>query len=67
VLFMILAITFWAKWLWERYAWGKWAVGGYLALNVACFIFFFPVISGLFMPDSYWNSLRWLVHWVIYS
>ena len=67
VLFMILAITFWAKWLWERYAWGKWAVGGYLALNVACFIFFFPVISGLFMPDSYWNNLRWLVHWVIYS
>jgi len=64
VLFMVLAVTLWAQWLWKRYGWGKWAVAGYLAINVACFAFFFPVISGLPMSDGYWNTLRWLVGWV---
>ncbi|MGB2855812.1 MAG: glycosyltransferase family 39 protein, partial [Dehalococcoidia bacterium] len=64
VLFIILAVTFWIQWLWNRYRWGKWAVAGYLALNVVCFAFFFPVISGLPMTESYWDALRWMVSWV---
>jgi dolichyl-phosphate-mannose--protein O-mannosyl transferase len=63
VLFMILALTLWAEWLWRRYEWGKWAVAGYLVLNVACFAAFFPIISGLPMPDGYWNVVRWMVNW----
>ena len=64
VLFIILAVTLWIQWLWNRYRWGKWAVAGYLALNVVCFALFFPVISGLPMTESYWDALRWMVSWV---
>ncbi len=64
VLFIILAVTLWVEWLWGRYRWGKWAIASYLALNVACFVFLFPVISGLPMTEGYWDSLRWLVSWV---
>ena len=64
VLFMVLAVTLWAEWALVRHRWSKWVVGGYLLLNVACFAFFFPLISGLPMSDGYWNSLRWLVDWV---
>jgi predicted membrane-bound dolichyl-phosphate-mannose-protein mannosyltransferase len=64
VLFMILAVTLWIHWLWDRYKWGKWVVAGYLALNVICFSLFFPVISGLTMPNSYWDALRWMVSWI---
>jgi dolichyl-phosphate-mannose--protein O-mannosyl transferase len=65
LLFMILATTFWAHWLWDRFRWGKWAVSGYLALNVVCFAFFFPIISGLPMPNGYWDWLNWVREWVI--
>ena len=64
VLFMILATTFCIERLWNRYEWGKWAVAGYLALNVACFILFYTVISGLFMSQGYWDTMRWMVNWI---
>ena len=64
VLFMILAVVFWAEWLWKRYRWGWRPVAGYLALNVASFGFLFPVISGYPMSQGYWDSLRWVVDWV---
>jgi dolichyl-phosphate-mannose--protein O-mannosyl transferase len=64
VLFIILACTLLMNWLWCRYRWGKWAVAGYLILNVVCFILFFPVISGLAMTEGYWDALRWMVSWV---
>jgi len=64
VLFMILAAVFWIEWLWSRYRWGKWVALGYLLLNLACFVFFFPAISGYPMSNGYWDSLGWLVRWV---
>jgi hypothetical protein len=64
VLFLILAITLWSQWLWDKYKWGKWVVVGYLALNVACFALFFPVLSGLPMSQGYWHSMRWMVDWI---
>ncbi len=64
VLFMILAITLWIQWLWDKYKWGKWAVAGYLVLYVACFALFFPVISGLPMSQGYWHSMKWMVDWI---
>lgn len=67
VLFIILAAVLWIEWLWQRYKWGKWVVAGYLVLNVACFAFLFPAISGLPMTNGYWDSLKWLVQWLIYS
>jgi dolichyl-phosphate-mannose--protein O-mannosyl transferase len=64
VLFMILAVTLWIQWLWDKYKWGKWAVAGYLALNVVCFALFFPALSGLPMSQGYWHWMKWMVDWV---
>lgn len=64
VLFMILAVTLWIQWLWDKYKWGKWAVAGYLVLNVICFALFFPVLSGHPMSQGYWDAMRWMVNWV---
>lgn len=65
LLFVILAAVLWIEWLWTRFKWGKWVVYGYLTLNVACFIFFFPAISGLPMSNGYWDSLQWIINWII--
>ncbi len=67
VLFMILGITLCIEWLWNRYEWGKWAVAGYLALNVACFALFFPAISGLPMSNVYWEWLNGIRHWITWG
>jgi dolichyl-phosphate-mannose-protein mannosyltransferase len=64
VLFIILAITLWIQWLWDKYKWGKWVVAGYLVLNVICFALFFPVLSGLPMSQGYLHSLKWMVDWI---
>jgi len=64
VLFMILAITLCIERLLNRYEWSKWAIGGYLALNVACFALFFPAISGLPMANGYWEWLIWMRDWI---
>jgi dolichyl-phosphate-mannose--protein O-mannosyl transferase len=64
VLFMILAITLCIERLWNRYGWGKWAIAGYLALNVACFALFFPAISGLPMSNGYWEWLSGIRDWI---
>ena len=66
VLFMVLGATLCAQLMWRRFSWGKWAVAGYLLLNLACFALFFPFISGLTMPTGYWEALEWMVSWVIY-
>jgi dolichyl-phosphate-mannose--protein O-mannosyl transferase len=65
VLFLVLGLTLCAHLMWKRFGWGKWAVGGYLALNLACFAFFFPLISGLPMSGGYWDTLGWMVDWVV--
>jgi len=64
VLFMILAVTLWIQWLWDKYKWGKWVVAAYLLLNVICFALFFPVLSGLPMSQGYWHSMDWMLRWV---
>ncbi|UCC59785.1 MAG: glycosyltransferase family 39 protein [Dehalococcoidia bacterium] len=67
VLFLVLATTLWVHWLWDRFRWGKWAVSSYLTLNVVCFAFFYPIISGLPMANGYWDWLNWVREWVIYG
>lgn len=58
VLFMVLATTLFIERLWTKH---KYWCMAYLGLNLALFIFFFPVISGLPMPSAYWNWLKNLV------
>jgi len=42
-----------------RYAWPKLAVGGYLALVVGLFAFFFPILAGLHVPWHVWDARMW--------
>jgi dolichyl-phosphate-mannose--protein O-mannosyl transferase len=60
VLFVILAVVFLLEPVWAR---EKWRGLGYLAANAAAFVFFLPIISGLFMPQGYWNALYLVLTW----
>ncbi|GAC1348817.1 MAG: hypothetical protein NVSMB19_00820 [Vulcanimicrobiaceae bacterium] len=46
-----------------RFAWPRLAVGGYLALVVALFVFFFPILAGLHVPWNVWDARMW--HWLM--
>jgi len=65
VLFITLAVTIWLELLWRRFESGKWLVTGFLAVNVICFVLFFPAISGLPMSNDYWDTMRWIVDWLV--
>jgi len=41
------------------YAWPKLAVGGYLALVVGLFAFFFPILAGSHVPWNVWDARMW--------
>ena len=58
VLFVVLATTLFITRMWTRHK--KWCIA-YLGLNLALFIFAFPIISGLPMPNAYWDWLKNLV------
>jgi len=47
----------------NRFAWPRLAVGGYLALVVGLFIFFFPILAGLHVPWNVWDARMW--HWLM--
>ncbi|AWB83680.1 dolichyl-phosphate-mannose--protein mannosyltransferase [Corynebacterium liangguodongii] len=42
---------------------GQLAVIGYLALVIAMFVYFGPILYGVRIPDSYYNSIMWLPSW----
>jgi dolichyl-phosphate-mannose--protein O-mannosyl transferase len=63
-LFMILMIGYVLNKL-SRYKWGRDAVYAYLALAVAVFAIFYPVISGIPGDRAYQFSLRWLEDWIL--
>lgn len=43
--------------------WGTFAVVGYLALVLAMFVYFSPILYGLVIPDSWYHSMMWLPSW----
>ncbi len=45
------------------FAWPRLVVGGYVALVVVLFIFFFPVLAGLHVPWNVWDARMW--HWIM--
>lgn len=55
VLFIVLATTLFIHRLWTKH---KYWCMAYMGLNLALFIFFFPIISGLPMPSGYWDFLK---------
>ncbi len=47
-----------------RRRWGAAAVGGYAALAVAAFAFFYPVLAAVTIPLSQWQDRMWFPSWV---
>ncbi len=47
----------------NRFAWPRLAVGGYLALVVVLFVFFFPILAGLHVTWNVWDARMW--HWLM--
>ncbi|MDR0221434.1 MAG: glycosyltransferase family 39 protein [Lachnospiraceae bacterium] len=62
-LFMILAIGYTLDTVAKARPWGRTAVYGYLAVAVAVFIIFYPVISGSPATYLYQRGLEWLPEW----
>jgi dolichyl-phosphate-mannose--protein O-mannosyl transferase len=61
--FVILLITYFFKY---RYSLKPRVVILYLAITLALFILFYPVISGLPIPMAYFDIfLRWMPSWVL--
>ena len=48
----------------ERRRWGAVAVGGYTALAVAAFGYFYPILAAVTIPLSQWQDRMWLSTWV---
>ena len=60
--FVMLAITYFIKFLYEKFN-KKWIIWGYLLIVFATFWVFYPVSSGIPTPKSYVSSLHWFHDW----
>ncbi len=45
--------------VWRRAGWPRLMIGGYLALVVGLFVFFFPILAGLHVPWNVWDARMW--------
>lgn len=45
--------------MWKRLTWGKYAVWGYLALVVALFAYFYPILAGVPITYDGWHQRMW--------
>lgn len=61
--FLMLAITSLFKYICEKTK-NIWIAVSYLAIVIIVFAWFYPVVSGTVMPDSYIESLKWLSTWI---
>lgn len=43
---------------------GRAIVGGYLAIAVACFVFFWPIYTAQVIPKEQWSWRMWLNSWI---
>lgn len=64
--FIILAIVYVLRYLEENFKWGKKAVYAYIGIVVLAFILFYPMITGIVVPEWYSNIFRWLDTWPFY-
>lgn len=63
--FLCLAIAYFVNKYWNS-KWGKVATLAYFSVVVIFFGLFYPVISGIPVPTSWNESIRWLESWVFY-
>lgn len=66
IAFLILLMGVLAKYLIERTKYGKRAVFIYLGVCLLLFVLFYPVTTGVVIPRSYANVIRWLPSWPFY-
>lgn len=64
--FLILLSAVLAKYLIERTKYGKRAVFIFMGVCLLLFILFYPVTTGIVIPRSYANVIRWLPTWPFY-
>lgn len=62
--FMMLAIVYLIKNLIEAFPKSRYWIYGYLAIVLALFIAFYPVLSGYEVSTQYIESLKWFESWV---
>lgn len=60
--FMMLAIVALLKFIHEKTK-NIWVIGIYVAIVIMLFGWFYPVVSGSYMPEGYIESLKWLSTW----
>ncbi len=61
--FLMLAIVAFLKYLSEKFK-NIWITVSYIAIVIILFAWFYPVVSGSVMPETYIESLKWLSTWV---
>ena len=61
--FFMLAIVYVIKNLLEKGI-NKYIIYGYLLLTMVTFILFYPAVSGMVVPKTYIDFLRWFPSWV---
>lgn len=62
--FIIFCIVYVMKELFERNTNYKKLIFGYFAIVLILFIWFYPALSGLEVPNGYINSLKWFKSWI---
>ena len=60
--FLMLGIVALLKFLHEKFK-NIWIIGIYIAVVIILFGWFYPVVSGSSMPETYIDSLKWLSTW----
>lgn len=60
--FAILGLTSFVKWLTEKFK-KNWIPVVFLVLVIIMFIWFYPISSGMTVPESYIESMKWLDTW----
>ena len=61
--FLIYAIVYAMRYIWENYKHGKKLVIGFLILCILAFFLFYPVITGTLVPRWLASLARWLPTW----
>lgn len=61
--FMVLSQVYVIKAAMEKWPRARYATYAYLCLTGVLFIVFYPVLSGLQLPETYIDRLRWLESW----
>ena len=61
--FLIFAMVYVWRYLWQHYKWAKYALPAYLVLLAISFVAFYPVTTGTLVSRAWASAVRWLPLW----